>query len=230
MGTAAVWLVLITFATAQDKTSPPASVLQPVGKGWIPLFNGKDLDGWKGWVHFKYRGETPLRLSARQKTADERMREGWKVEDGILVQGDRAQNLVTVKEYGDFELLVDWKAPDTGHYDSGIYLRGCPQVGIGASCTGGLQNNRKNVNRPLAKAENRRGEWNTFYIRIVGDRVTVWTNGKLTVDDVVMENHWKPEEGLPTVGPIELQVHSARMYWRNIYIREITRREGKPTN
>ena len=102
----------------------------PQGEGFVALFNGKDLSGWKGLV------ENPI---ARAKmtpagTGDEaggRRREGestWSVRDGTIVFDGKGDNLCTVKDYGDFEMLVDWKITKDG--DSGIYLRGSPQVQI----------------------------------------------------------------------------------------------------
>ncbi len=104
---------------------------------------------------------------------------------------------VSVDQYGDFEMLVDWKITKEG--DSGIYLRGTPQVQIwdtsrtevGAQVgSGGLYNNQKNPSKPLKVADNPVGEWNTFRIVMIGEKVSVWLNGELVVDNVIMENYW----------------------------------------
>src|SRR5688572_26611529 len=89
-------------ARAADNTPTP---------GFVALFNGKDLTGWKGLV-----ADPPGRakmsadeLARRQKKADENMRAHWKVEDGVLVFDGKGQNLCTKKDYADFELKVDWR-------------------------------------------------------------------------------------------------------------------------
>ena len=97
-------------------------------EGFKLLFNGKDLDGWQGLVDVKRRAELgPEKLPAAQKEADKELVH-WKAEDGVLHYDGKGQNLVTAKDYGNFEMYVDWKIKEKG--DSGIYLRGNPQVQI----------------------------------------------------------------------------------------------------
>ena len=195
-------------------------------EGFVPLFNGKDLSGWKGLVAdpVKRARMTPPEMDKAQKMADESMRVHWKAEDGILVFDGRGESLCTDKDYADFELYVDWKIEEGG--DSGIYLRGSPQVQIwgpdqSPDGSGGLYNNQKGPSKPLVRADNPVGEWNTFFIKMTGERVTVYLNGILVADDVVMENYWERDRPIYPVGQIELQAHSTPLYFRNIYIREI---------
>src|SRR5687767_11141924 len=97
----------------KDKPKPPPA-------GFTSLFNGKDLTGWK---------------DAAKQTE-------WKVEEGLLhYAGKGGKNLVSAKNYKDFELWVDWKIAKGG--DSGISLRGKPQVKIwdNKEGSGGLYNN-----------------------------------------------------------------------------------------
>ena len=117
--------------------------------------------------------------------------------------------------------------------DSGIYLRGSPQVQIGTPtrsrsgrseqrwgpCT--LWNNENNPRFPLIRADNPIGEWNTFHIRMVGDRVTVLLNGILVTDRVVMENYWDRSKPMYPTGSIELQNHNHPLYFRNIFVKEL---------
>ncbi len=195
--------------------------------GFKQLFNGKDLSGWKGLVaNPKKRAEmSPEEMSSAQAKADESMRDHWQVEDGVLVFDGKGQSLCTAKDYADFEMYVDFKIKKAG--DSGIYLRGSPQVqiwdpenekGIGS---GGLYNNQKNPSQPLVTADKPVGEWNTFFIRMIGDRVTVKLNGKLVTDDVVLENYWERDKAIYRTGQIELQNHGNTLYFRNIFIREL---------
>ncbi|MGQ9801534.1 MAG: DUF1080 domain-containing protein [Candidatus Saccharicenans sp.] len=195
-------------------------------EGFEPLFNGKDLFGWKGLVEdpVKRARMSPEELTEAQNKADKDMRQHWRVVEGILVFDGKGHSLCTVKDYCDFELFVDWKIEPGG--DSGIYLRGSPQVQIWDTAqwpegSGGLYNNQKNPNKPLKPADNPVGTWNTFYIRMVGERVTVYLNGELVVDNVVMENYWERGKPIYRCGQIELQAHNTPLYFKNIYIREI---------
>ena len=197
-----------------------------VKEGFVPLFNGKDLSGWKGLVKDPPARSkmTPDALRKEQKAADEDMRRHWQVIDGTLVFDDQGESLCTVKDYADFELFVDWKIEPQG--DSGIYLRGSPQVqiwdpGQWPEGSGGLYNNKIGPAKPLRPADNPVGEWNTFFIRMAGERVTVHLNGALVVDDVVMENYWKRDKPIYPAGQIELQAHSTPLYFKNIYLRPL---------
>jgi HEAT repeat protein len=208
----------------------------PGGEGFVPLFNGKDLAGWKGLVAdpVKRSKMDAKTLAKEQEKADEEMRNGWKVENGELVFMGKGNNLATVKKYGDFEMLVDWKIYDDGHKDgdAGIYLRGTPQVQIwdtsrvkdGAQVgSGGLYNNQKHPSKPIKVADNPQGEWNNFRILMKGDRVTVYLNGELVTDNVVLENYWDRNLPIFPEEQIELQAHGSRVAYRDIYVREIPR-------
>ncbi|MCR4395236.1 MAG: DUF1080 domain-containing protein [Candidatus Saccharicenans sp.] len=195
-------------------------------EGFGPLFNRKDLLGWKGLVGDPVQRARmkPEELRLAQEKADEDMRQHWKVIDGVLVFDGRGHSLCTAKDYCDFEMFVDWKIEPGG--DSGIYLRGSPQVQIWDPVqwpegSGGLYNNQKNPNKPLKCADNPVGTWNTFYIKMVDERVTVYFNGELVVDNVVMENYWERDRPIYRCGQIELQAHNTPLYFKNIYIREI---------
>ncbi|MEW4455364.1 ThuA domain-containing protein [Bremerella sp. JC817] len=218
-------LGMVTFAIAEEP-----SLNQPPN-GFKALFNGKDLSGWKGLVgNPKSRAAmSQEELAAAQAKADESMHAHWNIEDGVLVFDGKGQSLCTAKDYADFEMYVDFKIKEAG--DSGIYVRGAPQIqiwdpsnkgpnpkGVGS---GGLYNNQKNPSEPLVTADNPIGEWNTFYIRMIGDRVTVKLNGKLVTDDVVLENYWERDKPIYRSGQIELQNHGNTLYFRNIYIREL---------
>jgi hypothetical protein len=73
----------------------------------------------------------PGQLAKEQAKADEVMRKGWSVEDGMLIFNGKGDNLCTEKQYGDFEMYVDWMLDPAGpEADAGIYLRGTPQVQI----------------------------------------------------------------------------------------------------
>ena len=133
-------------------------------EGFTALFNGKDLTNWK---------------------VDDAQAKAWTVENGLLYYGGKGgRNLATKKNYKDFEMWVDWKITKGG--DSGVYLRGRPQVQIwdNPEGSGGLWNNPKDSpgKVPLVVADKKPGQWNTFYIKMVGTKVTVKLNGKQVVD------------------------------------------------
>lgn len=214
-------LVLLPVQCARPADNVPPD-------GFKALFNGKDLDGWKGLVgNPKTRAAMdPDKLAKRQAAADEDMRAHWNVVDGVLVFDGKGKSLCTAKDYGDFELYVDWKIKPRG--DSGLYLRGTPQVQIWDPSqhkvgSGGLYNNKKNPSQPTKIADKPIGQWNTFYIKMVGERVTVKLNGELVVDNVVLENYWERDKPIYPTGQIELQDHGNTLYFKNVYIREIPR-------
>jgi hypothetical protein len=208
-------------------------------EGFQPLFNGKDLSGWQGEVQIDKRLKmSPEELATAQKAANDKTLEHWKVEDGVLFNDGQGGNLATVKDYRDIELDADWKIEPSG--DSGIYLRGEPQVQIWDSDSldpkkypkdlgkgsGGLWNNKEN-NRPLKKADRAPGEWNTFHIVMKGDKVTVRLNGELVVDNVALENIWERGKPLPETGPVLLQSHQkqdmtrGKIQFKNLYVKEL---------
>ncbi|HPC98452.1 MAG TPA: DUF1080 domain-containing protein [Bacteroidales bacterium] len=202
----------------------------PPDEGFVPMFNGRDLTGWQGLVGNPVTRAkmSPAELASKQAEANKKMLENWSVRDGCIWFNGSGDNLCSVKEYGDFELLVDWKITKKG--DSGIYLRGTPQVQIwdtsrvdvGAQVgSGGLYNNQKNPSKPLVVADNPVGEWNSFRIVMIGEKVSVWLNGILVVDDVVLENYWDRSIPVFPKGPIELQAHGTDLAFRDIYVREI---------
>lgn len=171
----------------------------PEEKGYVPMFNGKDLTGWKGLVGnpITRAKMSAKELASKQAEANAKSTQNWSVKDNSIVFNGAGDNLCSDKQYGDFEMIVDWRITKKG--DSGIYLRGTPQVQIwdtsrvdvGAQVgSGGLYNNTKNRSTPLKVADNPIGDWNHFYIKMIGDKVTVFLNGILVVDNVPLENYW----------------------------------------
>jgi HEAT repeat protein len=206
----------------------------PDDEGFIPMFNGKDLSGWQGLVGdpITRAKMKPDELARKQTDANKRMLENWRVKDGCIYFSGSGDNLCSIKEYGDFEMHVDWKITKKG--DSGIYLRGSPQVQIwdtsrvdvGAQVgSGGLYNNKKNPKDPSKVADNPVGDWNTFRIVMIGEKVSVWLNGVLVADDVVLENYWDYSIPIFPKGSIELQAHGNELAFRDIYVREINEKE-----
>jgi len=213
----------------------------PYDYGFVSLFNGKDLSGWKGLV------ANPIVRSKMKDTAFQsaqikaniKMKEDWEVKDGLLnYTGNlHGENLATDKQYSDMEMYIDWRIQEKG--DAGIYLRGTPQVQIwdtsrrevGAQVgSGGLYNNQKNISKPLVVADNQVGEWNTFHIIMKGDRVTVYLNGILVTNNIPLENYWDRQLPLFAKEQIELQAHGTFVSYRNIYLRELPPTEANKLN
>jgi len=217
--------------SAQEKLNVPP-------EGATALFNGKNLDGWwgLGTKHYKnYADLSEEDFATMHKGTLKDINTHWSVKDGILINDGKGLYLTTDKMYGDFELWLDYKT--VAKADSGIYLRGIPQVqiwdsteekkfGIGADKgSGGLWNNPKGSagKDPAVLADKPFGEWNRFHITMVGDRVSVELNDKLVVDAARMANFFekKTKAPIPKTGPIQLQTHGGEISWRNVFIREI---------
>jgi hypothetical protein len=190
-----------TLALAEGSAAPA---------GFTPLFNGKDLSGWFGWGTqdpadlVKMSAEE---LAAYKKKSIEGNEKGdhvnahWSVQGGELVNDGKGLYLTTDQDYGDFELLVDYKMLPLG--DSGIYLRGLPQVQIwdyteeakfklGADKgSGSLWNNKSEEGKfPLKRMDKPFGEWNNFHIKMIGERVTITFNGEVVVNNAPLENYF----------------------------------------
>ena len=225
-----VGAVLGTTSLAQNE--PPA--------GFTALFNGKDLSGWRGGSTFDHRkllamAEAERAAQIAKWTAT--MKAHWRVENGELINDGHGDYATTEKDFGDFELLLEYKTVPNA--DSGIYLRGVPQVQIWDSTapesgngntkgSGGLWNNSPGApgKDPLVKADKPLGEWNKFRILMAGSRVSVWLNEQLVVDHVVLENFYDRKLPVPARGPIQLQTHGGEIRWRNIFLRELGSEEA----
>lgn len=206
-------------------------------KSFKPLFNAKNLDGWHGMPHFNPYDLDKMSEDARKAEIEKWTKDAaqhWKVDDGELVNDGNGAYLTTDNEYGDIELLIDYKT--VAKADSGIYLRCIPQIQIwdttkeggkwnlGADKgSGGLWNNSAGApgKDPLVHADKPFGEWNSFRIIMVGERVSVWLNDKHVVDMARLENFWNKKLPLKKTGQIQLQTHGGEIRWRNIFVREI---------
>ena len=224
--------VCLALVLAGGRQTPPP--------GFSSLFNGHDLSGWRGrqqdYSPYEEAKLTREDLAAKQTAWNADRDQHWRVDPATreLVSDGKGVFLATARDYADFELLVDWKMV-AHNGDSGIYIRAFPQVQIwdpenpkevknGApKGSGALWNdNADNPGKwPLVKADNPVGEWNTFRIRVVGNTVSVWLNGKQTVDNQVLDNYFDRTRPVLPSGPIELQTHGSEMRFRNIYVREI---------
>ena len=232
---ALVAVSVFSFASTQSAQAgtPP--------EGFTALFNEKNLSGWWGLKTedpVKWKALSADKLAEKKAASLKDIAQHWSVDGEELVNDGHGLYLSTQKDYGDFEFLVDYKTVPKA--DSGIYLRGIPQVqiwdsteeakfNIGANKgSGGLWNNSKGApgKDPLVLADKPFGQWNSFRIIMVGERVSVWLNGKLLVDHARMENYFNRKGQIPRTGPIQLQTHGGEIRWRNVFIREIGTNEG----
>ena len=213
-------------------------------KGYTALFNGKNLDGWWGLKTEdpeKWLALPKDKFKAKWETSQKDIQKHWRVENGILINDGKGLFLSTEKNFQDFELRLEYKT--IAGADSGIYLRGVPQVQIwdtteaggkwkiGANKgSGGLWNNGPAGSPgrdPLQYADKPFGQWNNFHITMRGDLVTIYLNGKLVVHRVPLINYWdrktplNKRKPLISKGPIQLQTHGGEIRWRNIYIKEL---------
>ncbi len=208
----------------------------PEGEGWVSLFDGETLDGWK---------------------VSEAAAESWSVVDGVIFcdprsrkSGDRS--IWTERSFGDFVLHAEWRFPEAPttethpligpdgeqlrdeqgqpktatfpNADSGIYLRGMSkaQVNIwnwpvGSGEVWGYRTDRNQPAEvragvtPRVRADKPVGEWNTFVITMRGDRLTVVLNG-----ETVLESAQLP--GVKAEGPLALQYHGGYDHQNERYL------------
>ena len=190
---------------------------------------------WKG-VTTEEKFDNPIvrqkataeKKAQMQAIADKQRDEHWSVRNGNLYfDGFKGgYSLATKRDYKDFEMWCDWRIMSiTG--DSGLYLRGAPQVQIWDAHnqwhigSGGLYNNKQNSSKALTIADKQVGDWNRFHIKMVGEKVSVWLNGVLVVDNVTLENYWDRKQPIFPIEQIELQCHGDPTEWRNIFIKEL---------
>jgi hypothetical protein len=177
-----------------------ALAIEPVvPEGFVALFNGRDLSGWK---------------ENRQDPVH------WTVRDGVLEYDGKGGNLFHTQEFSNFVLLLDWKVESNGN--SGVFLRGgATQVEINDAdkapravwngTSGGLYPHLP----PLKRAARDAGEWNHYEIRVEKGVITVLLNGERTVDGYMMQ--W----GSRVRGGVGFQHHGTPVFVRNIFIRAL---------
>ena len=222
-------------APAAPATSAAAAAPQP--DAFTPLFNGRDLAGWWGAETENpadYLAASPELLAVKKYASLDNINQHWRVENGELVNDGAGLYLTTDRLFGDFELILEYRT--VAGADSGIYLRGYPQVQIwdtteaggkwnlGADKgSGGLWNNGAGEpgKDPAAHADRPFGQWNALRIIMIGECVTVELNGHIVVDHARMANYFDRAKPLLARGPIQLQTHGGEIRFRSVAIREI---------
>ncbi len=220
-------IVLLTAGCAFAQEKPMNTLTdEERAAGWHLLFDGQSTAGWRGYM----RGDMPA---------------GWQVVDGALTRVAAAGDIITVEQFADFELSLEWQVGPRGN--SGIFYRaiegperiyhsapemqvlddaghrdgGSPLTSAGANY--GLHPAPRGVVRPA-------GEWNEARIIVRGNAVEHWLNGVQVVVYELRSADWKqkvagskfaewPVYGLAETGHIGLQDHGDRVMFRNIKIR-----------
>jgi hypothetical protein len=173
----------------------------------VVLFDGKSVDAFAG-----QRPDQPL---------------NWSIEDGVMTNGEHANNLVSKEKFKDFKLNAEYKVgPGT---NSGIYLRGRYELQVlddygkppfdrGHMAIYGWKAPPVNSSKPV-------GEWQTVEATVVGNRVTVVHNGQKIHDNAVLEaitgGALDIDEAAP--GPIMIQGDHSKVWFRKIVVTPITR-------
>jgi hypothetical protein len=209
-------LAVPAIVRPEDKNPP---------EGFEPLFNGKDLTGW--------------RVNEGGKL------EVWGAEKGILfVKGGGGGWLMTDREYSDFELRLEFKLPKAGN--SGVALRcalkGNPHLEAGMEIQllddnwyldeknyKGLKPTQKTgsiygIVPPSKDALKAVGEWNQMRITAKGTRINVELNGQKIVDANLKDHQDKAKDHKGMMRPkghLGLQSHDGRVEFRNLYVKEL---------
>jgi hypothetical protein len=201
-------------------------------ENWEVLFDGKSIDKWE-----KFDGGEVT---------------GWKIADGILnnsgVGSDHGGDIITKKEYENFELYVEWKiAPESNsgifyHVQKGITKKiyesgpeyqllddkGWPTKLADSQYTGSNYSMEAPVGAEVAPV----GEWNTTRIVVKNPHVEHWLNGKKVVEYELWSDKWNAQKaagkwkdaehyGVAKKGHIGLQDHGGLTQFRVIKIREL---------
>lgn len=177
----------------------------------------------------------------------EKWPDGWEVTDGVLHRKGSSGDLMTVGEYGDFDLRLAWKISEGGN--SGIMYRVSQEEGP-AYHTGPeyqVLDNAKHADGkspltstgslyalypPTKEAAKPVGEWNRTRIVVRGNRVRHFLNGEQIVDAEIGSDDWKtkvagskfaalPKFGKNVRGHIVLQDHGDEVWYRNVRIKEL---------
>ena len=209
---------------------PPAAPRRASGPGWRSLFDGKTTAGWRGFKQ-------------------QRMPDGWSVIDGALTRGGTAGDIVSIEQFADFELTLDWKI--AAGANSGLFYRvvetpdNAPMWQVAPEYQliddrgykGPLKDTQKtaanyDLQPPGRDATRPAGSWNTTRIVVNGSHVEHWLNDALIVKYELWTDEWKalvatskfkdhPEYARARRGHIGIQDHGDWAAFRNIRIREM---------
>jgi Domain of Unknown Function (DUF1080) len=215
-----------TLVAASDSNTLTA---QQKKDGWKLLFDGRTLDGWRGW---KQQGPP----------------DGWKVVDDAITRVAKAGDLITVDQYASFDFTFEWRIAKNGN--SGVFFHVAEAPNLPNTFTTGpeyqlLDNDghpdAKNgpdrlaggnyaLHPPVNAAPKPVGEWNGSRILVNGPSVEHWLNGVKVVEYELWSADWKdrvqkskfkamPRYGLEKTGHIALQDHGDVVAFRALKIK-----------
>jgi hypothetical protein len=138
-------------------------------------------------------------------------------ETGMAYAGGAAATMGSGKNYENFELMFEWK----GEGKAGLGVRSIPQIDLGGEKSGALSGNVEGKNAPAKLADNAAGEWNTVYVKVLNDRVTVNVNGVETASNVILENVYDRNIPAFVEGQLMLIGEGAPIEFREMYMREL---------
>ena len=240
--TAATLLSIASCAPSEPRSTPTANSPDAPPAGFSALFDGESFAGWWACEMIDPRALAAMNSAERAAKVTEGaadLETHWTIVDGVIVNDGQGRYLTTERDFDDFELQLEYRT--VAGADSGIYLRGVPQVQIwdtteaggkweiGAKLgSGGLWNNAAGApgRDPLVHADRPFGEWNQVRIVMIGERVSVWLNDQAVVTDAPLANYFDRTKPVPRSGPIQLQTHGGEIAWRRIWIREIAAEEA----
>jgi hypothetical protein len=229
-----VLLAATAAATLTAAAEPNTLTAAEKKDGWKLLFDGKTTTGWRGW---------------KQETAPD----GWKAVDGALTRVAKAGDLITVDQYGSFDLQFEWRIAKNGN--GGVFFHVAEAPDLPNTFTTGpeyqlLDNeghpDAKNgpdrfaggnyaLHAPVGAVTKPIGEWNESRILVNGPHVQHWLNGVKVVDYELWSADWKervakskfnamPRYGLEKTGHIALQDHGNEVAFRNVKIKPLDKK------
>ena len=186
--------------------------------GYVSVFDGT-LDGWEAVVgNPESRAAMPSRdLAAKTELAEKAMAKNWNATGQNITGMAHGGVIGTTRNYENFELFIDWKTEGK----AGLGIRSIPQIGLGGRMSGTLTGNKVYTENNSATAANQPGKWNTMYVKVVNDRVTIILNGVTVTDNTILENSCNREIPAYTSGQIQLIAGDAPVEFRNLYIHEL---------
>ena len=176
-------------------------------------------DGLAGWTAVAVNPAEAKRLPARQvaklrKAAGEAVAANWGAADGLLeFAAETPATIGTEKEYENFELWIEWRSEG----EAGMAVRSMPLIRLGGAAGTGLADGKA----ARTVADNAPGTWNTLYVKVVDDRITLVENGVKVAENAVMTNLCAPGEPVYAQGRIELAGQGALVAFRNLWINEL---------
>ncbi len=197
------WMAIAAMACVVAAVAWAGEEPKTAEEGFVSIFDGKTLDGWKGAV------------------------QGYTAEDGVLVcQKKGGGNLFTAKEYGDFIFRFDFKFEPNGN--NGVSVRG-QEIQI-LDDYADMHKNLKPCQYhgsiyckvPAKRGSTKpAGEWNTEEIMVKGTQWKVTANGQVIVDVDIAKEKGLEELAKRTKGPIGFLGHGTRVEFRNLRIKEL---------